>query len=93
MNISLCEGESYPTFNFTIDEGSPRSNMTITGPSQPSNARVSISFEGVVNIIGVSVDDTDTHIATWRNDTGSATFTFELNVTRKSLHGLLGLWL
>ena len=92
MSISLREGESYPTFNFTVDVGNPPSNMTITGPFQPGNARVSISSEGV-SINGLSVDDTGTHIATWRNDTGSATFTLDLNVTRKSLHGLLGLWL
>ena len=93
ISISLLEGES-DTFNFTVDDiGNPRSTMTITGPSQPGNTRVSISFEGVGNISGVSRDDAGTHIATWRNDAGSATFTLDLNVTRKSLHGLLGLWL
>lgn len=81
-NISLLAGESYPRFNFTVDdEGNPPSTMTITGPSQPDNPRVSISSEGVVSINGVSVDDNGTHIATWRNDAGSATFTLDLNVT------------
>ena len=90
MSISLLEGESYPRFNFTVDDvGNPRSNMTITGHSQPGNARVSISSKGVVNINGVIVADTGTHIATWRNDAGSATFTLDLNVIRKSLNGLL----
>ena len=93
MNISLHEGES-DTFSFMVDdEGNPRSTMNITGPFQPGNARVSISSEGVVSISGAIVADTGTHIATWRNDAGSATFTLDLNVNGKSLHGLLGLWL
>ena len=92
-SIFLLAGESYPLFNFTVTEGNPRSTMTITGPSQPGNARVSISSDGVVSINGVSRDDAGTHIATWRNDAGSATFTLDLNVNGKSLHGLLGLWL
>ena len=93
ISISLREGESY-TFNFTVDDvGNPRSTMTITGPFQPGNARVSISSEGVVSINGVSVADTGTHIATWRNGAGSATFTLDLTVNGKSLHGSLGLWL
>ena len=91
-NISLCDGDSN-TFNFTVDVGNPRSTMTITGPSQPGNPRVSISSEGVVNISRAIINDTGTHIATWRNDAESATFTLDLNVTRKSLHNLLGLWL
>ena len=93
MNISLREGESYPTFNFTVDVGNPLSTVNITGPSQPGNPRVSISSEGIVNISRAIVNDTGTHIATWSNDTESATFTLELNVTCKSLHDLLGLWL
>ena len=92
MNISLLEGES-DTFNFTVDVGNPRSTVNITGPSQPGNPRVSISFEGVVSINGVRMDDAGTHTATWRNDAGSATFTLDLNVICKSLHSLLGLWL
>ena len=94
INISLLAGESYPLFNFTVDDvDNPRSTMTITGPSQPGNPRVSISSDGVVNINGVSRDDAGTHNATWRNDAGSATFTLDLNVICKSLHGVLGLWL
>ena len=92
MNISLREGKS-DTFNFNVTEGNPRSTMTITGLSQPGNARVSISSEGVVSINGVSVDDAGTHTAMWRNDAGSATFTLDLNVICKYLHGVLGLWL
>lgn len=92
-SITLLEGGNFflPSINFT--EGNPRSSMTITGPSQPGNVRVSISSEGVVNINGVSRADAGTHNATWRNDVGSATFTLDLKVTRKSLHGLCGLWL
>ena len=93
MNISLLEGES-DTFSFTVDDvGNPRSTMTITGPLQPGNPHVSISFEGVGNISRVSRNDAGTHTATWRNDAGSATFTLDLNVICKSLHGLLRLWL
>ena len=88
----MYEENSY-FYDFTVDVGNPRSNMTITGPSQPGNARVNISSKGVVTINRVSVDDAGTHIATWRNEAGSATFTLDLNVIRKSLHGLLGLWL
>ena len=92
-SISLLEGDSN-TFNFTVDDvGNPRSTMNITGPSQPGNTRVSISSEGMVNINMVSVADTGIHVATWRNEAGSATFTLDLNVFRKFLHGLLGLWL
>ena len=89
-SISLREGGSN-TFSFTVDVGNPRSTMTITGPSQPGNARVSISSEGVVNINMVSVADTGTHIATWRNDAGSATFT--LDVACKFCMDLLGIML
>ena len=79
MSISLREGEN-DTFNFTVDVGNPRSTMTITGPSQPGNPRVSISSEGEVRINGVSRGDAGTHIATWRNDAGNATYTLDLNV-------------
>ena len=89
-SVSLCDGPISP-FNFTVDEGNPPSTMTITGPSQPGNARVSISSEGVVNINMVSVADTGTHIATWRNDAGSATFT--LDVACKFCMDLLGIML
>ena len=93
MSISLREEES-DTFNFTVDDvGNPPSTMTITGPSQPGNARVSISSEGVVSINGVRMDDAGTHTAMWRNDEGNATFTLDLNVICKSLHSLLVLWL
>ena len=92
--ITLQVGDRYPPFSVNFTEGNPRSTMTITGPAQPGNPRVSISFEGVVNISGVSVADAGTHIAMWRNGIGdAATLTLDLNVTRKSLHGLLGLLL
>ena len=91
-SISLQEGTRSFLLSINFTEGNPRSTMTITGTSQPGNPRVSISSEGV-SINGVSRDDAGTHIATWRNDVGSATFTLNLNVNGKSLHGLLGLWL
>ena len=93
-SITLQVGDRYPPFSVNFTEGNPRSTMTITGPAQPGNPRVSISFEGVVNISRAIVNDTGTHIAMWRNGIGdAATFTLNLNVKGKSLHGLLGLWL
>lgn len=73
--------------SFTVEEDNPRSNMTITGPLQPNNGRVSISFDGVVNINMVNIIDAGTHIATWRNGIGeAATFTLNLSVTRKLIY-------
>ena len=92
MAFFLCAGDSSP-FNFTVDEGNPRSNMAITGPSQERNTRVFISSEGGGQINGVSTDDTGTHTATWRNDAGSATFTLEMDATCKFCMVLLRVWL
>ena len=79
-NVSLRNGRS-DTFNFTVTEGNPLSTMTITGPSQPGNDRVSISSEGVVSINMVREADAGTHVATWNNSIGdAATFTLYLTV-------------
>ena len=86
-SISLTEGQS-STFKFTVDEGNPRSNLTITGPLQPTS-RVSISFDGMVNINMVGMNHAGTHIATWRNGIGeAATFTLNLSVTRKLMYSM-----
>lgn len=89
-DISLAVGNS-STFSFTVDKGNPHSNMTITGPNQPHNNRVSISSSGVVNISMVRLDDNGTHIAKWWNGIGDAKFTLNLRVDRepgKSVHVL-----
>ena len=83
QDITVVRGES-SMFSFTVTEGNPRSTMTITGPSQPSNNRVSISPDGVVTINMVEVDDAGTHVATWNNGVGdAATFTLNLTVDGK----------
>ena len=92
--ITLQEGTNDFFLRINFTEGNPRSTMNITGPFQPGNPRVSISSEGV-RINGVSVNDSGTHIATWRNIEGVATFTLDLNVevTGKFCMVLLGIML
>lgn len=87
-DIPLREGESR-MFVFNVDEGNPRSDMTITGPNQPNNGHVSISSDGVVNISGVRPADGGAHIAKWWNGVGDAKFTLNLRVEPgKSVHAL-----
>ena len=85
-NISLREEHS-DTFSFNVTEGNPRSTLTITGPSQPGNTRVSISSDGVVAMNMVQQGDAGTHVATWNNSVGdAATFTLYLTVESKLVH-------
>ena len=86
-SITLQQEASYPLFSVNFTEGNPRSNMIITGPSQPGNTHVSISSVGVVNITMVQDGDAGAHVATWNNGIGdAATFTLYLTVERKLVH-------
>ena len=86
-NICRQTGQSYPSFSINFIEVNPRSNMTITGPSQPNNIRVSINSDGVVDITMVQEDDAGIYVATWNNGIGdAATFTLNLTVESKLVH-------